>query len=417
MKPLLWAILLCPFLSYSQLSITGAGTYTVDFDNTVSGVNNGQFQGAGLNNSPSAGQLDSDAWKVLGLSDGDTFFGGIFEGGDYSRGASQGGVVNGGIYAFETATGNYSLGIQPSVADFTPGDFVLRIQNKSGTVINELGLDYDIKVLNNEDRSSSFNFSWSVDDINYTSVGALDYVSPTTADQPPIWVTEHKNTTITNLNVANNGYLYLKWSSDDAGGTSGSRDEFGLDNIVISGIVLPVELVSFSASAKEGQINLEWETASELQNREFQVEHSPDGTNFRQIGSLPGHGTSTETHRYAFTHYTPSSGTNYYRLKQVDEDGTFSYSKIVSVRMQSAEHTVVYYNASAHEIDVRFSEEQQEDALLLVFDLSGRQLIDSKIAAGSTVARLTLPDVNPGMYIVQLRQRNKVENTRLVVNP
>ncbi len=410
-------MLLWPFLAYSQLSITGAGTYTIDFDNTVSGVNNGQFQGTGFVGAPTAGQLDSDGWRATGFSDGDGMFSGTHTTGDFARGTHSGGTGTGGVYAFETATGDFCLGVQPGAADFTPGDFTLRIQNNSGSAINQLNLSYEIKVFNDKDRSNSFNFSWSTDDISYTSVSALDYASPGAADPLPVsWTTTTRSTTLSGLNLANGGYLYLKWTGDDVSG-SGSRDEFGLDDIVISGIVLPVQLVSFRAEASADRVELFWETATEIQNREFQVEHSSDGMHYRLIGSLQGHGTTTETHQYSFTHESPSEGINYYRLKQVDEDGSFTYSKVVTVELQPNEQPLVFYNPSGKTIRIVFSEETGDEILLAIADISGRLVNSIRIEAGIRETSLPAAGLNRGIYIVQLRQRKKVENFKIPVNP
>lgn len=114
----------------------------------------------------------------------------------------------GGVYAFDTAMGDYCLGIQPTEDDFTPGDFTLRIQNNTGSTITQLEIGYQIKVLNNTDRSNSFNFSYSTDDSNYTSVPALDYASPLAQDASPAWFTVNRSTTLTGLNVPNGAYLF-----------------------------------------------------------------------------------------------------------------------------------------------------------------------------------------------------------------
>jgi hypothetical protein len=224
--------------AYAQLTLSNTNpAQTITFDATLSGVNNGQFTASGFSPTPSGGQLDSDAWAVTGLSEGALAFGGTNTVGDFARSTSTGGVTTGGIYAFETAAGDYCLGVQPGGADFTPGSFTLRIQNTGSTAITELSIAYEIKVYNNEGRASAFNFEHSTDDIdiNYTPVSALDYTSPVAADALPAWQTVNRSITLTGLNIAPGGYYYLRWTSDDAGG-SGSRDELGLDDISVSAV-------------------------------------------------------------------------------------------------------------------------------------------------------------------------------------
>lgn len=210
------------------------------------------FTGSGFAPNPSAGQLDSDIWRVTGLSDGNGTFGGTHTAGDFARGSSNGGVTTGGIYAFTNVgtSGNNILGVQPSDADFTPGDFTLRVQNTTGNEITQLYISYKIWVLNNAGRSSSLNFSYSTDDTNYTDVSSLNFTTPEAADGSPAWTSTDRSTTISGLSLANNAYFYLRWVSDDVGG-SGSRDEFGLDDIEvrINGPTA-ITLRSLSASAQ-----------------------------------------------------------------------------------------------------------------------------------------------------------------------
>src|SRR6187549_1616796 len=86
----------------AQLSVAAtATTYTVDFDGTVAGVGNGVWAGSGFQPAPTAGRLDSDAWRIMGWSDGNLGYGGtrVTAGGDYTRGVSASGVATAGMYA------------------------------------------------------------------------------------------------------------------------------------------------------------------------------------------------------------------------------------------------------------------------------------------------------------------------------
>ena len=91
------------------------------------------FDGSGFQSNPTTGQLDSDFWSITGLSDGDLAFGGTRTSNDYARGTDFDGATAGGIYAFELGedSGDYILGVQPTAADFTPGDFTLKFTNNT----------------------------------------------------------------------------------------------------------------------------------------------------------------------------------------------------------------------------------------------------------------------------------------------
>ncbi len=196
-------------------------------------INFNSFTGSGFTPTPAAGQLDSDTWRVRGMSSGDGTFGGTHTSPDFARGTSTGGVAAGGVYAFEVSSGDFSFGVQADDGDFTPGDITLKIQNNTGGQLTKLNLLYDIYVYNNQNRSSSFNLSYSTDDASYTDVPGLDFASPETLDVFPSWTSVNRTTSITGLSVADGAVLYLKWTSDDVGGTSG-RDEIALDNLILS---------------------------------------------------------------------------------------------------------------------------------------------------------------------------------------
>ena len=210
-----------------ELDVFFLGTQTI-YEEDFTG-----FGGTGFKSAPTSSQLDSDDWIVTGMSDGNGTFAGTYTTGDFARGASTGGESTGGIYSFDVGSGNTSLGFQPAGSDFTPGTAVLRIKNTTGSTITSLDISYTVWVLNNEDRSNSFNFAHSSNGSSFTSIPSLDYTSPAAASGSPTWVSVNRSTSLTGLNILNNAYYYVRWESDDVGG-SGNRDEFALDDVLIS---------------------------------------------------------------------------------------------------------------------------------------------------------------------------------------
>ncbi|MDX2286548.1 MAG: hypothetical protein NW241_20445 [Bacteroidia bacterium] len=95
----------------------------------------------------------------------------------------------------------------------------------------------------------------------------------------------------------------------------------------------PVEWLSFDASPQDRQVQLNWATASELQNRGFTVEHSLDGRQYDALGFVPGGGDRQEISRYAFLTPPMAAGLHHFRLRQEDYDGAFAYSEQISVRL------------------------------------------------------------------------------------
>ncbi|NJN67025.1 MAG: hypothetical protein HC884_10110, partial [Chloroflexaceae bacterium] len=191
------------------------------------------FTGSGFAPAPSAGQLDSDLWRVNGLSDSPTTsFGDTRNTGDFARGSSAGGVTTGGMYAFDVGSGNIVLGVQPGGSDFTPGTITLKLTNTSGSPVTELDIAYDLWYLNDQPRANTLNFSYSTDDSTYTPVAALDFTSPEVSDALG-WQSVARATTLSSLNLAPGASFYLQWTGDDATGSL-NRDEFGIDAISVS---------------------------------------------------------------------------------------------------------------------------------------------------------------------------------------
>jgi GEVED domain/Secretion system C-terminal sorting domain/Dockerin type I domain len=209
--------------------LTLTSDVTVDFN---------EYRGTGFTTTPLAniGQLCTNTWAVTGWSDGNKPFGGstsIATTGDHARGLRAAAVTTGGFYGINRGGTDYAFLIQPAgTPDFAPGTLTLKVQNTTGSTLNAYQVMYDVLEFNDQNRSSSFNFSYSTDDVTYTPVTALNYTTVQAASASPAFVVTPQNTIVNGISVPNNGFFYLRWSSADVGGT-GSRDEFGLDNIII----------------------------------------------------------------------------------------------------------------------------------------------------------------------------------------
>lgn len=236
------AALLLAASASAQVIISASDTpVVIDFDSTISGVSNGQFAGSGFSPTPTAGQLDSDAWSMTGMSDGTLAFGGTGTG-DFARGITTGGVTTGGVYALGSS--DFALMIQPGSTDWTPGTLVLKTQNAMGTAASKFSISYDLYVNNDQDRSNSFNFSYSLDGgANFITDGLSNALFTYTSTAPldaSGWIlvgTASASITLSS-NLANGQDILFQWSGDDIGG-SGSRDEFGVDNISVGMTAIP----------------------------------------------------------------------------------------------------------------------------------------------------------------------------------
>ena len=113
-------------------------------------------------------------------------------------------------------------------------------------------------------------------------------------------------------------------------------------NVELIPNLIPVELISFIADLSENDVTLSWQTATETNNKGFAIEQICDNSkfefrnsNFGQIGFVQGNGTTTEFHSYTFSDKNVEPGFYQYRLKQIDFDGSFTYSDIVEVEVEA----------------------------------------------------------------------------------
>jgi hypothetical protein len=110
------------------------------------------------------------------------------------------------------------------------------------------------------------------------------------------------------------------------------------------GVVLPVELTSFTATTSNNEVILNWSTATELNNYGFEIQRKILGNEFATVAFLKGQGTTTQQNQYSFADKNLDEGKYFYRLKQMDYGGQFSYSQVVEVDVRSVDHYTLEQN-------------------------------------------------------------------------
>lgn len=222
-----------------------------------------------------------------------------------------------------------------------------------------------------------------------------------------------------NMGIAKAKYIYLRNSSnlftcevlsvcnhiDEGGPTVITGNATGCNSVAeveaACALAFPVEWISFRASLIGRDVELLWETASEINNCRFEVENSQDGKAFITIGSIPGMGASTETAHYRFTHHGPPVGINYYRLKQVDLDGHYEYSPLISLLVESGEASL-YPNPSSGRVYVSLPSAPSDGHYRLVlYSLMNEMVYSQGLPAGrSAPTEVALPgDFPNGIYL------------------
>ncbi len=173
--------------------------------------------------------------------------------------------------------------------------------------------------------------------------------------------------------------------------------------------VLPVELTRFTATVSPKRtVALAWATASELNADRFEVQRSANGREFTTIGTVGAQGTTTTAHDYSFEDARPLGGTSFYRLRQVDTDGTAQFSGVATIRLDA---TVVTASFEAYPTQFRdllhltIGAPVAGDARLTVTDLAGREVLATALPVVSGATATTLPSADrlaPGQYVVRV---------------
>ena len=177
----------------------------------------------------------------------------------------------------------------------------------------------------------------------------------------------------------------------------------------------PIELLSFEAKRVQNAVQLNWITASETNNAYFEVEHAAENANFSVLTEIKGAGTTTEKRYYQYRDVAPSPNVNYYRLKQTDLDGSFTYSAVVSVSFDAQNGLSVYPSVASDFIHVAINSSQTDNAAvnLLIYDITGR-LVKTVSAQKNEDFQLPLDSWAPGVYIVRLQLKNFSQVVRFI---
>jgi len=216
----------------------------------------------------------------------------------------------------------------------------------------------------------------------------------------------------------------LSHSTPLAGGTITDYSTFG--SLMIEGIfttAFPVTLSSFTG-VKQGSINkLYWTTESEMNNAGFSIERSADGKNFSTIGYVAAkteNGNSNTPLNYSFNDEKPIAGSNYYRLKQTDRDGKYSYSSLVVLKGEKGFYlSSLYPNPTRDALSLAITSEKAEKTTINITDMNGKlikQLVVG-LSSGENNVTLNVGSLAAGYYTVQVINSNmEVKTQRFIKN-
>ena len=252
------------------------------------------------------------------------------------------------------------------------------------------------------------------DEANAYVVGTPEQVYKTT-DGGITWISDFSG--------ANTVALYkVKFTENNTGLICGSQGKF-----LINTDYIPVELTGFAAIVNGNDVQLNWTTATETNNSGFEIQKqvgSMQSTvgNWETIGFVPGFGTTTEPKLYKFTDEEVTTGIYKYRLKQIDFDGTFTYSKEIEVEVDFTPNEFVLYqnypNPFNPSTTIKFSVPEATNVTLTIYNTLVQkvtELVDTKLEAGNYSYQWDARNLATGIYICELRTDKFVSIKKMIL--
>ncbi len=230
--------------------------------------------------------------------------------------------------------------------------------------------------------------------------------------------------TATNWSVIDAGYNFTigikkdntlwAWGNNNAGQLGDGTNTDRNSPVQIScGTVLPVTWLYINGQLQNNTALIKWATASESNTDRFEIEHSSNGISFSKIGTVAAAGNSSGTLHYEFLHNSPAIGKNYYRIRQIDLDGKFTYSSIIALQNTGSKASIIIApNPVQNEVSLFFSNPGTK--IIQLLNMSGSILLTEKINGANSSHRLNMSNLTPGVYILRLQKENGVETHKII---
>ena len=330
--------------------------------------------------------------------------------------ASSGTISGAGSssYIIANGSGTFKQNVGTSAVEFPVGTsssyMPIEINTSSGSA------DFEVRVISNSygNAASYLDQNWVISSTGTPTID-LKFTWPSSregASFPTGNINLHKDGSTLTYNVTKSGTdpYYASYSGVSC---CGQFSPGGTGTV-------PVELMQFDVVVEESQNILRWATASELNNHYFDIEKSMNGLDFMSIGSIFGKGTTQTISKYSFTDYDigPQQMSYFYRLMQVDYDGTYSYSPIVVAnrKIRTNTHLSANPNPISNEWSLNLSNGFNGDLLVEIFTQEGINIFREMCQFEEGILILENFDLPDGIFYAKVFIGEKVVVTKVVKN-
>jgi hypothetical protein len=259
-------------------------------------------------------------------------------------------------------------------------------------------------------ENRGFYISTATSDMPFTSAAEYFYDNdPGPGNGQPLTITTPGNTVNQNFSIPvplsmSQGPHFLAIRTRDL---AGNWSLYEYETLIVSGS-LPLSFLSFTAKLTNDRVLLKWRTENEVNTLKFDVERSKNGLLYEKIGEVAANNTSG-INDYQFTDMQPGKGISYYRLRQVDIDGHFEYSRIARIYMDGKLLVVITPNPAGNHISIDGADQFQR---LKITDMSGKTV--KQVNKPGTSQQIDVSDLPAGMYLVYLIGDNGIITEKFI---
>ena len=213
--------------------------------------------------------------------------------------------------------------------------------------------------------------------------------------------------------LAGNIYINVHTAANPGGEIRGQ--------VIVKTTIIPVELTSFTADVSNGVVVLNWSTATEINNQMFEIERRSKEGQFITIGYVEGYGTTTEPQEYSYMDNSVGTGIYYYKLKQIDYDGSFEYSDVVEVEVTAPIEFALYQNYPNPfnpSTTINYQIPELSNVTLKVYDVLGNEIktiVNEEKQSGIYNVEFDATGLSSGIYLYRLQAGNFIETKKILL--